>query len=97
MKLFSLISGKEVRIAPGQKTIPAEDFSILQSAKELLTHVEEEIEELKKKTATEAEEEKKAGFEKGFQEGLESFNQHLFALVLIELYFLHPLTFSFQI
>ena len=37
-------------------------------------------EELKKKTAIEAEEEKKSGFEQGYQEGLESFNKHLFAL-----------------
>ena len=80
MKIFSLISGKEVRIAPGQKSIPAEEFSILQSAAEILARIEEETEELKKKTAIEAEEEKKSGFEQGYQEGLESFNKHLFAL-----------------
>lgn len=82
MKFFSLISGKEVRVAPGKKKIPQEEFSLAQSAFELLKKVEEETEELKQKTVIEAEEEKKIGFEQGFQAGLESFNKHLHALDL---------------
>jgi len=80
MKLFSLISGKEVRLAPGKKRIPAVEFSIVQEAAEILEKVKEEAEELKEKTKLDAEEEKKSGFEQGFQEGLESFNKHLLAL-----------------
>lgn len=80
MKLFSLISGKEVRIAPGQKKISAEEFSTILEAAEILAKVQEETEELKKQTAIEAEEEKKAGYDEGFQAGLESFNKHLLAL-----------------
>lgn len=80
MKLFSLISGKEVRLAPGQKTVPAAEFSEAMDAAKILKLAEEEIEELRKKTAVEAEDEKKMGFEQGFQAGLESFNKHLLAL-----------------
>lgn len=80
MKLFNLISGKEVRIAPGQKRLPAKEFSTIFDAAEILETVEEETEEFKKKTAVEAEEQKKAGFEEGFQAGLESLNKHLLAL-----------------
>lgn len=80
MKLFSLISGKEVRIAPGEKRIPAKEFSTLHKAVEILKQVEEETEELKRQTEIDAEEQKKLGFEEGFQAGLESFNKHLMAL-----------------
>ncbi len=80
MKLFSLISGKEVRTLPGKKRIPAKEFSIIQEAAEILEKVEEETAELKKKAKHDAKEEKKLGFEEGFQEGLESFNKHLLAL-----------------
>jgi type III secretion protein L len=80
MKFFSLISGKEVRIAPGQRRVPASEFSTLKNAAEILAEVAIEIDELRKKTALEAEEEKKRGFEKGFDEGLKSFSKHIMAL-----------------
>ncbi len=80
MKLFTLISGKEVRMAPGQKKIPAAEFSVILEAAEILEKAEEETEELKKQSEIDAEEEKKAGYDQGFQEGLESFNKHLLAL-----------------
>ncbi len=80
MKLFSLISGKEVRIAPGEKKIPSKEFSTLHKAVEILKQVEKETEELKRQTEIDAEEQKKLGFEEGFQSGLESFNKHLMAL-----------------
>jgi type III secretion protein L len=73
MRLFTLISGKEVRVAPGKKRIPAEEFSIIQNAAEILEKVKIEAEELKEKTKQEA-------TEQGFQAGLESFNKHLLAL-----------------
>jgi len=80
MKFFSLISGKEVRIAPGKKKIPSKEFSTLLKAAEILEMAREESEDLKKNSVIAAEEEKKSGFEEGFQQGLESFNKHLLAL-----------------
>lgn len=80
MKFFSFISGKEVRIAPGEKVIPAEEFSTLQEANEILEAVNREVKIFKKDTAAEAEKIKEEAFREGFQEGLTSLNQHLLAL-----------------
>jgi len=80
MKLFSLISGKQVHKAPGQKVIPAEEFTILENANTILQTVKKEVEEFKKEIATEAEQIKENAFQQGFQEGLTSLNKHLFAL-----------------
>jgi len=80
MKFFSLLSGKEVRIAPGIKKIPSEEFSTLHSAAELLRIADEEITAFKKQAAEEAEAAKLAATKEGFQEGLTSLNKHLFAL-----------------
>lgn len=79
-KFFSLISGKEVRIAPGQKIVPAEEFSTLQKANELLKTVKGEAIAYKKEISAECEKEKEHAFQEGFQEGLISLNKHLFAL-----------------
>ncbi len=80
MKFFSLISGKEVRAAPGEKIIPAKEFSTLESASEILKTVKGEAAEFKAQTAVEAEKIKELAFQEGFQEGLASLNAHLFAL-----------------
>lgn len=80
MKFFSLISNKEVRAAPGQKIIPAKEFSTLEAANEILKTVKGEAAEFKKLTAVEAEKTKELAFQEGFQEGLVSLNMHLLAL-----------------
>ena len=36
MKLFNLINGNEIHIAPGQSIVPSEIFSQLMDAKELI-------------------------------------------------------------
>ncbi|HSX11311.1 MAG TPA: HrpE/YscL family type III secretion apparatus protein [Chlamydiales bacterium] len=80
MKCFSLISGKEVRTAPGKKVIPAKEFSTLEDANEILKTVKGEAAEFRKHTALEAEKTKELAFQEGFQEGLTSLNKHLLAL-----------------
>ena len=80
MKFFSLISGKEVRIAPGVKRIAANELSTMLDASEVLAKVEKEALEFKKETVAEAEKTKQLAFAEGFQQGLESLNHHLFAL-----------------
>jgi len=79
-KFFSLLSGKEVRVAPGRKVIPEKEFSSLQTAHELLEKVQKEAEAFRKMTVEEAEKIKELAFQEGFQEGLVSLNKHLFAL-----------------
>jgi type III secretion protein L len=79
-KFFSLISGKEVRIAPGEKIIPAEEFSTLEKASDLLKTVKTEAASYKREVSQECEKEKELAFQEGFQEGLVSLNKHLFTL-----------------
>lgn len=79
-KFFSLLSGQQVRVAPGKKVIPSKEFSTLEKADKLLKEVKKEAEEFKKTTFAESETIKEQAFQEGFQEGLVSLNQHLFAL-----------------
>lgn len=67
-------------MAPGQKTIPANEFSTLHSAAELLKTVESEASEFRKQTAVEAEKTKEGAFQEGFQQGLAALNHHILAL-----------------
>jgi len=80
MKFFSLISGKEVRAAPGKKVIPAKEFSTLEEANDILKIVKQEAAAFTQETAIEAEKTKEQAFQEGFHEGLIALNKHLFAL-----------------
>ncbi len=79
-KFFSLISGKEVRIASGEKVVPAREFSTLEDANEILKTVKAEAVVYKQDVAIEGEKIRELAFEEGFQEGLVSLNKHLLAL-----------------
>lgn len=80
MKFFSLFSGKAIRIAPGKKIVPADEFSTLASAGDILDIAEDEAENFRKEVASEAEKVKEQAFREGFQEGLISLNHHLAAI-----------------
>lgn len=80
MKYFSLLSGQDVHAAPGKKVVPAEEFSTLADASEILSKVVRDAEEYRKKTAVESEKIKELAFQEGFDEGLISLNKHLLAL-----------------
>lgn len=79
-KFFSLLSGAEVRKAPGKKVIPAKEWSTLESARQILETVQQEAIQFKQAAVKEVEKTKELAFEEGFQEGLISLNKHLFAL-----------------
>lgn len=79
-KFFSLISGKEVRVAPGEKIVPAKEFETLENANEILKTVKAEGFVYRQEVAKESEKIKEQAFQEGFQEGLVSLNKHLFAL-----------------
>lgn len=79
-KFFSLLSGDEVRIAPGEKIVPSKEYQTLRKAGEILKIVKKEAENFTKQTAEEAEKIKELSFQEGFREGLESFNLHLLTL-----------------
>ena len=80
MKLFSFSSGKEVRMTPGKKSIPAHEFSTLQSAAEILEIAKEEVAKFKEEAKEETAKAREEAIKDGFQEGLISLNKHLFAL-----------------
>ncbi|HEV7735836.1 MAG TPA: HrpE/YscL family type III secretion apparatus protein [Chlamydiales bacterium] len=79
-KYFSLLSGEEVRPAPGHKIIPSNEFSTLKDAAEILEVVQRESDEFKRATLVEAEKIKALAFEEGFQDALTSLNKHILAL-----------------
>jgi type III secretion protein L len=70
MKYLALLMEGQIHPAPGQKVLPAEEFTRLISAQELLEKVHEQGEEYKKKVAQEAEERKKGAIQEGFDSGM---------------------------
>jgi len=79
-KFFTLISKEEVRLAPGEKIIPAKEFTTFKNAKEILKKVKSDAAIYKKEVAHEGEKSKELAFNEGFQEGLISLNKHFLAL-----------------
>ncbi len=77
MKYFSLIYQGEIHPAENEKVIPAEEFSTLMQASEILERAKEDAEQFKKTTEEEARKLKEEAQEEGFDEGLHKFNEHL--------------------
>lgn len=77
MKYFSLIYQGEIHPAEDEKVIPAEEFSTLMQASEILERAKEDAEQFKKKTEEEGRKLKEKAQEEGFDEGLQKFNEHL--------------------
>ncbi len=77
MKFFSFIYQGEVHPATEDKVIPAEDFSTLMDASEILSRAKEDVEHFKKQTEKECEALKEEAKQEGFDEGLARFNEHL--------------------
>lgn len=77
MKFFSLIYHGEIHPETEDKVIPAEDFSTLMEASQILKLAKEDIEQYKKNTAEECERLKEEAKQAGFDEGLKLFNEHL--------------------
>ncbi|HLB52620.1 MAG TPA: HrpE/YscL family type III secretion apparatus protein [Chlamydiales bacterium] len=80
MKLFSLLSGKQVHLQPGKKRVPASEFSLLINAAELLDTARKEATDFRKEVAIEAEQIREQAFQEGFQEGLKTWNHQLLIL-----------------
>jgi type III secretion protein L len=80
MKFFSLLSQKDVHIAPGQKIVPADECAILQSANDLMKKAKHDAAEINKEALAEAEKMKEQGYQDGFQDGLKALDAHILAL-----------------
>lgn len=79
MKYFSL-TDQDVRTAPGQKIVPAEEFSTLKEAVDILKQAKHENIEFKKKMEKECEELKTQAYDDGYQEGLKKLNEKMLKL-----------------
>lgn len=77
MKYFSLLYQGEIHPATEEKVIPAEEFSKLMQASEIVLLAQEDAERYKKQIAEECEMLKEEAKKKGFEEGLAQFNDHL--------------------
>lgn len=77
MKFFSLLYQGDIHFAADQKIIPAEQFSTLLTAQEVLEKANEDAATYKAEVDVECEELKKKAKEEGFNEGLSKFNEHL--------------------
>lgn len=78
-KFFSLIHGSAVHIAPETKIIPAEEFSALMNASEIIDNVKEDAKKYQLEVSSESEiikeRAQKEGYEAGFQEWVEKIAQ----------------------
>ncbi len=76
-KYFTLITGKEIKQAPGTKICPEEAYSKLLSAKEVLELVQEEAEEYRKGVIAECEKLKDDAQKEGFSHGHDEWVTHI--------------------
>lgn len=74
---FSLLDHKDVHLAQGEKIIPSDALGKLIDAETLLTTAKKDVERLLKETRKKCASLRAQAKEKGFQEGLETFNAHL--------------------
>lgn len=79
-KKFTLLKKDKILIGRKEKFIPAKEFAVLLDAEELKSHIELEIQQLKKKTEKKCKELQGTAEREGFQEGLVQFNKHIVAL-----------------
>lgn len=77
MKLLTLISGKEVKIAPGVNVIPRDEFTRILEAKELLAEIKHEAIEQRAEIAKEGERLFEESKHKGFKEGLAQWSEQI--------------------
>ncbi len=77
MKYFSLIYQGDVHPAEEDKVIPAEEFSTLMEASEILKRAQEDIERFKQEAEEERRQLNEQAEREGFSEGLSKFNEHI--------------------
>ena len=77
MKLLQLISGKQVRTAPGVKIIPQSEFSKLVDASQLIDQIKQEGIDHRTEIALEGEKLFEKSKQEGFQAGLEQWAEQI--------------------
>lgn len=80
MKLFSLIYQGDIHPATDQKIIPAESYSKLLEAEEIISAAREDAARLAEETREKCEAIKEEAYKKGFEEGLQKLNETIIEL-----------------
>lgn len=80
MKFFSLIFQGDIHPASDEKVIPADSYSQLLEAQEIIDKAREDAARLLEETQKECELLREEAHQKGFEEGLEKFNHGLISL-----------------
>lgn len=76
-KLFTLIHGDEIRIAPKKKIIPAAEFSTLMDASEIIDHAKADVKNYHQTIASECELVKENAYREGYEEGFKQWSEQL--------------------
>lgn len=76
-KFISLIHGNDIHIAPETKIVPADTFSSLLQATEMLEAVKEDAKQYKLSVAKECETVKEQAFKEGFEAGFQEWAKHI--------------------
>lgn len=76
-KFFSLIYGDQVHIAPKTKIVPADSFSKLIEASEVLEHIKKDAERYRNEVVQECEKLKEAAEQAGYEEGFKKWAEHV--------------------
>jgi type III secretion protein L len=76
-KIFTLINGSSVHTAPKTKIIPADLVATIQDAAGVLESIKKDAEAYRLKVAEESEGIKEKGFKAGYEDGFESWTEHL--------------------
>lgn len=76
-KFFSLIYGDQVKLAADTKIIPADSFSTLLNASDILSKIQSEAEQYRQQVIKECEQIKENAFKEGYEAGFQEWAQQL--------------------
>ena len=76
-KFFTLIYGDQLHIAPNTKIIPAESYSTLMEAYEVLERIKKEADQYRKEIVAECENIKEKAYKEGYDNGYNAWAEHL--------------------
>jgi type III secretion protein L len=76
-KFFSLIYGDTIHVAPGKKVLPAQSFSTLLEAFEVLERIQKDAEQYRLEVVKECEQLKEKAEKEGYEEGFKKWTEHL--------------------
>lgn len=76
-KLFTLIHGDRILVAPKNKIISAEELSTLQNAVEVLQNIKDDAEKYRMQVTKDSEQIKENAFKEGYQDGFKQWTEQL--------------------